>query len=178
MNISPLFIKRQEFTRVMRGFDADEVKDFLEKIAKQIETLMEENESLNQEIRALNEKVVEYQKIEKNLQDTLLKAQESSTRTMESTKKQTNLMVKEAEIKAAQIIEKAKENANEIRNAVISLREERNLIASKLKAIISSQTTLLEGKVKEAGDETAKPKKQEKAENIDIDVDDIVNKIL
>ena len=178
MNISPLFIKRQEFTRVMRGYDADEVKDFLEKIANQIENLMDENESLNQEIRALNEKVVEYQKIEKNLQDTLLKAQESSTRTMESTKKQTNLMVKEAEIKAAQIIEKAKENANEIRNAVISLREERNLIASKLKAIINSQTTLLEGKVKEAGDEVVKAKKPEKAENIDIDVDDIVNKIL
>ena len=178
MNISPLFIKRQEFTRVMRGYDADEVKDFLEKIANQIENLMEENESLNQEIRALNEKVVEYQKIEKNLQDTLLKAQESSTRTMESTKKQTNLMVKEAEIKAAQIIEKAKENANEIRNAVISLREERNLIAAKLKAIISSQSTLLEGKIKEAGNETVQPKKQEKAENIDIDVDDIVNKIL
>jgi cell division initiation protein len=178
MNISPLFIKRQEFTRVMRGFDADEVKDFLDKLSSQIEGMLNENEDLKQEIQALNEKVFEFQRIEKNLQDTLLKAQESSTRTMESTKKQTNLMVKEAEIKASQIIEKAKENANEIRNAVISLREERNLIAAKLKAIISSQSTLLEGKIKEAGDETAKPKKQEKSENIDFDVDDIVNKIL
>jgi len=178
MNISPLFIKRQEFTRVMRGYDIDEVKDFLEKIAGQIEALLSENESLNQEIQALNDTVFEFQRIEKNLQDTLLKAQESSSRTMESTKKQTNLMVKEAEIKAAHIIEKAKENANDIRNAVISLREERDLIAAKLKAIISSQSSLLEGKLSTAGEEPTKTKKQDKSENIDIDVDDIVNKIL
>lgn len=178
MNISPLFIKRQEFTRVMRGYDVNEVRDFLDKLAKQIEALMAENENLNQKIQEANERVAEFQRIEKNLQDTLLKAQESSARTMDSTKKQTNLMIKEAEIKAAQIIEKAKENANEIRNAVISLREERNLIAAKLKAIINSQSALLEGKIKEAGEETIKAKKQEKSENMDIDVDDIVNKIL
>ena len=178
MNISPLFIKRQEFTRVMRGFDADEVKDFLEKIANQIENLMEENESLNQEIRALNEKVVEFQKIEKNLQDTLLKTQESSARSFESAKKQTNLMIKEAELKAQQIVEKARASANEIKNAIIQLREERDLIVAKLKSIISSQAHLLEMNVETAGKEPGAAKKIEKAKSVDVDIDDIVNKLL
>ena len=34
-------------------------------------------------------------------------------------------------------IEKARENANDIRNAIINLREEKDLIISKLKAIVS-----------------------------------------
>ena len=46
-------------------------------------------------------------------------------------------MIKEAEIKASQIIEKAKENANEIRNSVINLREEKDLIVAKLKSIVN-----------------------------------------
>ncbi len=87
-------------------------------------------------------------------------------------------MIKEAEIKASQIIEKARENANAIRSAVINLREERDLIISKLKAVITSQAHLLEMKVEEAGEEEIITKKMEEAKKIDIDVDDIVNRIL
>jgi cell division initiation protein len=107
-----------------------------------------------------------------------LKAQESSTKSLESTRKQSTLMVKEAEIKASQILEKARESANEIRNAVINLREERDLVVARLKAIISSQAHLLEMKVENAGDEKTPAKKIEGAKKIDINIDEIVNKIL
>ena len=90
------------------------------------------------------------------------------------------MMIKEAESEAAGIIDKAKKNSNEIRDAVINLREEKNLIISKLKAIVNTQSTLLEGKVKkidEAQLELEKTKQQPK-DDLDVDVDDIVNKLL
>jgi cell division initiation protein len=87
-------------------------------------------------------------------------------------------MVKEAEIKASQILEKARESANEIRNAVINLREEKDLVVARLKSIISSQAHLLEMKVENAGDEKTRTKKIEGAKKIDINIDEIVNKIL
>ena len=129
-----------------------------------------ENESLKSEVDSLTEQIGEYKKIEKNLQDTLLKAQENSTKSLETTKKQTNLMMKEAELKASQIIEKARENANDIRNAIINLREEKDLIISKLKAIVSSQSNLLELKVERAGDEKLASKKIEDQNKMDIDI--------
>jgi cell division initiation protein len=178
MKLSPLLIKKQEFTKSLRGFDPEEVQAFLDKIASDVDSLVQENESLNIEVESLNQRVTEFRSIEKNLQDTLLKAQESSSKAMESSKKQTNLMIKEAEIKASQILENAKQEANEIRNAVINLREERNLIVAKLKAIVNSQSHLLESKVKDAGDEPVQSKKTESQENVDIDVDDIVDKLL
>ena len=142
-------------------------------------------------------RLAEFRKIEKNLQSTLLKAQESSSKSLESTKKQANLIVKEAEIKASQILEKARENANEIRNAVIHLREERDMIVSKLKAIINTQSKIIETKLqekehqekvskveekevgnKEVGDKEVEDKEVEEQKDIDIDLDDIVNKLL
>ena len=86
--------------------------------------------------------------------------------------------MKEAELKASQIIEKARENANDIRNAIINLREEKDLIISKLKAIVNSQSNLLELKVEGAGDEKASGKKIEDSNKMDIDINDILNKIL
>jgi len=178
MKLSPLLIKQQEFTKSLRGFDTEEVEDFLHKIASDVDSLLQENENLKEEVESLNQRVTEFRSIEKNLQDTLLKAQESSTKAIESSKKQTNLIIKEAEIKASQMLENAKQEINDIRNAVVNLREERDLIVAKLKSIINSQAHLLENKVKEAGDEPVQAKKTETQENVDIDVDDIVDKLL
>ncbi len=163
MKFSPLSIKKQDFSRSVRGFDKEEVQAFLEKLADEFEDLLRENETLKKDLDDANEKLTEFRKIEKSLQGTLLKAQESSSKAIESTKKQSNLMIKEAEIKASQIIEKARENANAIRSAVINLREERDLIISKLKAVITSQAHLLEMKVEEAGEEEVITKKIEEA---------------
>ena len=178
MKISPIEIRQQEFTKKMRGYDPDEVQNFLESLAEELDKLNSENESLKSEVESLTEQVNEFKKIEKNLQDTLLKAQENSTKSLEATKKQTSLMMKEAELKASQIIEKARESTNDIRNAVINLREEKDLILAKLKAIVSSQANLLELKVERAGDEKLTSKKIEDQNKMDIDINDILNKIL
>jgi cell division initiation protein len=140
--------------------------------------LQKENDSLKKELEESTVKLTEFRRIEKNLQDTLLKAQESSSKSIESTKKQSGLMIKEAEIKVSQILEKARENANEIRNSVINLREEKNLIIANLKAIINSQAHLLEMKVETAGEEVIETGQIEQAKKIDINVEEIVNKLL
>ena len=181
MKLTPINIKTQEFAKSLRGYDADEVKAFLEKLAAEVEDLMNENETLIDEIEELKTRLDEYRNIEKDLQTALLNAQDSSTKSIEAAKKQTGMMLKEAELKAAQTIEKAKENANDIRNAIINLREERDLIISKLKAIVNTQSTLLEGKVKkidEGQKEPEKPKQSQPKDDLDVDVDDIVNKLL
>jgi len=178
MKISPLSIKRQEFNKVMRGYDKDEVQSFLGRLSDEFESLQKENDSLKRELEESTSKLAEFRRIEKNLQDTLLKAQESSSKSIESIKKQSSLMIKEAEIKASQIMEKAKENANEIRNAVINLREEKDLIIANLRAIVNSQSNLLETKVETAGEEIMEAGQIEQAKKIDINVEEIVNKLL
>jgi cell division initiation protein len=180
MKLTPTDIKTQEFTKSRKGYDADEVKAFLEKIVEEVENLMNENETLLDETEELKANLDEYKKIEKELQTKILNVQNSSAKSIEAAKNQTDMMLKEAESKAARIIEKAKESANEIRDSVIDLREEKNLIISKLKAIVNTQSTLLEGKVKkidEAQQEPDKTKQQPK-DDLDVDVDDIVNRLL
>ena len=180
MKITPEIIKTQEFTKSLRGYDADEVNAFLAKLAVEVEELTNDNEILKDEIEQLKSRLDEYKKIEKDLQSTLLKAQDSSTKSFEAAKTQTGMMLKKSELEASRIIDKAKENANEIRDAVINLREEKDLIISKLKAIVNTQSTLLEGKVKniDKGQQESEKTKQQLKGDLDVDVDDIVNKLL
>lgn len=178
MRITPLSIKKQEFNKSFRGFDKDEVEDFLERLSKDVEEIQNENDSLKKQIEEANSQLSEFKRIEKNLQETLLKAQENSAKSFESAKKQSNLLIKEAEIKAEQIIEKSREEADEIRSSIIKLREERDLIIARLKAIIDTQARLLEMKVEKAAEDVIPESKTEPLKKIQIDIDQIVDKLL
>jgi len=177
MKLSPENIKKQEFKKSLRGFDKEEVQAFIEKLADEIDELQKENDSLKKDIDEANGQLADFRRIEKNIQDTLAKAQESSTRNIESAKKQTNLMIQEAELKAQQLLDKARENANEVRNAVIQLREEKQVIVSKLRAVINSQAHLIEMKIENADKETEPARTIEKSSAINIDADDIADKL-
>lgn len=182
MKFTPFGIKSQEFNRTVRGYDRDEVKAFLEKLSDEFERIQTENDKLKTDLDRMEDQMKEYRRIEKNLQSALLSATENSSKAVESTKKQTALILKEAELKAAQLIENAKENANKIRESVLKLREERKLLIAKIKAMIDTQASLLEFNVENI--ETS-PKKKEQPKNIElhddqseINVDDILEKLL
>jgi len=183
MKYTPFGIKNQEFNKSVRGYDKDEVKAFLEKLADEFERLQNENDKLKTDLEKMDEQLKEYRKIEKNLQTALLSATETTTKAVDSTKKQTALMIKEAELKAAQIIEKAKESANSIRHTVSQLREEKKLLIARLKAMIESQSNVLEMNVENIQSYSVKKEQTKQAsiktdEQSDINVNDILEKLL
>jgi len=182
MKFTPFGIRSQEFNRTVRGYDREEVKAYLEKLSDEFERILSENDKLKIEIDRTEEQLKEFRRIEKNLQTALLNATENSTKAIESTKKQTALIIKEAELKAAQIIENSKESANKTLESVFKLREEKKLLVARIKAMIDTQASLLDFNVESID---TKPKKiqQVKAEKptddqSEINVDDILEKLL
>jgi cell division initiation protein len=178
MKLSPILIKKQEFEKSMRGYNVEEVQAFLDKLSTDIEELLNENEQLQNEVENLKREIDGFHKVEQKLQEKLLQTEETSTQVIESARKQSATIIKEAEVKASQLIQNAEEKANQLQNAVMTLREEKDLIIARLKAIVGSQANLLEGKIKDAGQEPKKPKVQDEPEKLDIDVDGIVDKLL
>jgi cell division initiation protein len=182
MKYTPFGIKNQEFNKSVRGYDKDEVKAFLEKLADEFERIQNENDKLKSDVDSYEEQLKEFRKIEKNLQTAFLSVTESSNKAVDSTKKQTALMIKEAELKVLQMIEKAKENANSIRDSVLNLREERKLLIARLKAMIETQASVLEFNVESAN--TIKSHREQPKLNVgleeqtDINVNDILEKLL
>jgi len=180
MKYTPFSIKNQEFNKSVRGFDKEEVHAFLEKLAEEFERLQYDNEKLQKLNDELNEQIQEFRKIEKNLQSTLINAHESSSKAVESAKKQTQLILKEGELKAAQIIENAKTEAENIRNSVLKLREEKKLLIARLKTMVESQTSLLDIEIHDEEEIThveSKPKPVKRKDS-EINVDDILEKLL
>ena len=178
MKLSPQMIKKQEFDKSMRGYNIEEVQAFLNKVSSEWNEIIKENDQLKSEIEKLKHELNGFHLIEKKLQENILKSEETSFQTIDSAKKESAALVKAAELKAEQLIHKAEVKVNELQNSVLNLRQEKDLIIARLRSIVGTQSNLLEGKVKDAGEEPKKPAKQTEPDKLDINFDDIVDKLL
>ena len=65
MKLTPENIKSQEFSKSLRGYNTEEVKAYLEKLATEFEDSLNENEQIKEEIKNVSERVTEFIKMEK-----------------------------------------------------------------------------------------------------------------
>lgn len=84
------------------------------------------------------------------------------------------MLIKEAELKAKQIIEKAQEEAKAIQNSVLELEERKKTLISRLRAVINAHVQLLNTLTE--NNNAQKEIKEEKSKQID--VESIINRIV
>jgi cell division initiation protein len=143
MKLTPLDIRKQEFRKSLRGFDPIEVQTFLDMVGEEYEQLLEDNKKLNNRIIELETKLKDFQETEKNLRETLLNVQEVKKQSEESSRRQADLLIKEAELKSMEIIEIARKQARQMRDEVNTLRTQKESFINRLRQLLISQIELL-----------------------------------
>ncbi|RMG68802.1 MAG: DivIVA domain-containing protein [Calditrichaeota bacterium] len=143
LKLTPLDIRKPDFRRTLRGFDPIEVQTFLDMVAENYDKLLEENKALNRRIIELETKLQDYQETEKTLRETLLNVQEVKKQSEESSRRQADLIIKEAELKAMEIMENARKQARQMREEVNWLKSQKESFINRLRHILISQIELL-----------------------------------
>jgi len=142
--ITAMDIERHEFTRKMRGYDADEVRLFLRAIAEEFERLTLENGSLREETGQLRARLDDFRDRERALQDTLLTAQRMAEELRGKTEKEAELLVKESRLKAERILQQAQDQLQMLENEIGRLRLEKEAFENRLRAAIEEHLALLD----------------------------------
>jgi len=143
LKLTPLDIKKQEFKRIMRGFDTLEVETFLEMVANEYEALLNEKDQLKSEALILRTQVKDYQQVEQTLKETLMNAQESISRARVNTEKEAGLIIHEAELRAEKILDQARNKVEKIKNDITLLRVQKESFINRLRHLLESQIELI-----------------------------------
>lgn len=143
MKLTPLDIRKQEFKRVMKGYDKHEVDIFLEMVAKEMEDLSRENNTLREQNKELDAKIEDYRRMEKTLQDTLLSAQKTTDELRKNAEKEAELIVKNAQIQAEEMINKARKEIQDLERQISALKTQRDTFIAQLRGYLQSQLRML-----------------------------------
>ena len=86
--LTPMDIHNKDFKRAIRGYNSNEVDEFLDRIVSDYEKLFRENDKLKEQAGFNEKEISQYRKHEKNLQDTLMMAQSTADELIASANKQ------------------------------------------------------------------------------------------
>ena len=139
--ITPIEIENKEFKKGIRGYNQDEVDEFLDMVKEDFEQLYRENLELKEKVRLFEAQIDKYEGIEETLKATLITAQSAAEDTCSAANKKAKIIVEEADLKARQIIEQAN-------NRVIVVRKEHDCLVKEFKVFRNKFKSLLEDEIK------------------------------
>jgi cell division initiation protein len=132
-------INNKEFKKGLRGYNSDEVDEFLDEVVDNYEELYKENANLKEKLANLNEKVEHYSKIESTIQNTLILAQNAAEQAKNSAKKEAEFMMKNANETAQKVMDKAHNDVIQINDEYERVKQEFIKFRAKYRNFMNAQ---------------------------------------
>lgn len=144
MKITPLDIQQMIFKSRFRGYDKEEVNRFLEELAQTVEELNRDNAILREKIVFLDQQLVELKRTEATLSNTLVSAQSLAEDVKRTAQREAELVMKEAELKAGELIRQARVELTDTQRDLSILQKQRLLMVERLRATLHTFERMLE----------------------------------
>jgi len=152
MRLTPLDIREQQFRRVMRGLDAEEVETFLASVATEFELVVSSSNELRQRVLELEEKIQEYRSMEKALRDTLLTAEKVMGDAKESAQREATLIIREAEMAAQRTKGRLQQELGQLQHEVSEMRRIKDAYLTRVRWLLRAHLEMVDGHAQEFGE--------------------------
>ena len=139
MVLTPLDIHNKEFPVKMRGYDQDEVNDYLDQIIKDYEAILKDKKELEKNLKFAEEKVAYYNNLQESLNKSIIVAQEAADRLKENSDKEAAIIIQEAENNADRLLNDSVEKARRITAETEELKKQSRVFKQRLQLMIESQ---------------------------------------
>lgn len=143
-----------KFNRALRGYDPNEVNNFLDKVIKQVEVIIESNKqkdkklvelaSLAEENAKLKDKLAQYERMESTLNKAILMAQKTSDQMRFQAHQESELILSDAKKNADRIINDALIQAEKTELEATTLKRNISIFKRKIKGIIEAQLEVVD----------------------------------
>ena len=144
--LTPLDIENKRFTKTIKGYNVDEVDDFLDQVTLEYEKLYKENAEYKSKFDGLNKELEHYKTVEHTLQNTLLMAQSTAEDIKTMAQKQADQIIEDAKSEAQKMVENVNKDEVEIRRKTEELKKQFDVYKAKMEALLISQLELLQDK--------------------------------
>lgn len=143
MPLTPLDIHNREFRRGFRGYDEDEVDEFLDEVVRDYEQVIKERDRLKDQVAELDHRLEQYRQLEDSLQKALLMAQRTSEEMIEQARKEAEMIVREAKLEADRLLQAARAEVRQVEETFLQRQNDLKLWQAKVRSLLESQLALL-----------------------------------
>jgi|GEM_PF-275072 len=143
MELSPIEIRSQKFSKKIKGYDVTEVDNFLEIVAKDMEKLYGEYYGLKEELVKKNQEIADYKEKDKSISEAILMVQSVSNDIKKAAIMEAEAIKKGAVAEAENIIKDANKKYSEITKDVDDLLNKRIVMINSIKNLLQTSMDLI-----------------------------------
>jgi cell division initiation protein len=145
MKLTPLDVQQKSFRKArLSGVDEREVRAFLELCASEMEELTRRLHKQDEELRQREAQIAEYRSREQLLQKTLTTAQKLAEEMKAQARKETEIVLSDAELQAEKIIANAQNKRLQLIGEIDELKRAKSSFVQQLGALVDSHKSLLD----------------------------------
>lgn len=142
--LTPIDIQRQDFEVKLRGYNADEVDDFLDLVGKDYEKLYRENAELKEQIKQLDRSLEQYKSMEATLQQSIVLAQTAAEDIRKNAAEKADVIVNEAQSKSENMYRQLDMDIQNKKNELAGVQAEVSGYKTRIKGICSALLEMLD----------------------------------
>lgn len=142
--LTPQEIREHEFKQSALGFSREQVHEFLDQVAEELETLIRESNEIHAESREARMTLQTYRNVEESLKETLLLAQKTAQEAIQRAQAEADTILRKASTEKDALLFSAKEDLHEVQTEIRELDKLRSEMLTKLKSILRSNLDVLD----------------------------------
>ncbi|STO08538.1 DivIVA domain-containing protein [Exiguobacterium aurantiacum] len=143
MALTPIDIHNKEFSTRFRGYDIDEVNEFLDQIIKEFELLIRENRRYEELVNDMQARIDYFSSMEDTLNKSIIVAQEAAEEVKTNAAKEASLILKQAEREALAREEDAARKEQLAEREVVQMLKKVELYRTRFRVLVDAQMELL-----------------------------------
>lgn len=144
MELSPNDIRNYEFPTQLRGYDKDEVDNFMEQVARALEAAKQEAMKLSVELESIKTQFTGLKQFEETIKNAAIDARRNADMTVANAKKEAEGIVQQAQDEANRTVKSRAQKIEEIESQITSIEMVRASYLNKLKNLIQSHMDLVQ----------------------------------
>ena len=147
--LTPLDIENKRFTKTLKGYNVEEVDDFLDQLTLEYEKLYKENAEYRDQVDKYQKDLEHYRNVEHTLQNTLVMAQTTAEDIKSMAQKQADQIIRDAQNDARRAVDELNKEEFEVRRRLEEIKRQFDVYKAKMEAVLISQLELLQDDNKE-----------------------------
>jgi DivIVA domain-containing protein len=142
--LTPLDVRKTEFRKAIRGYEALSVEEFRGRVADELERTVREKLALEERVRVLDEQLAVFRERERAMNDALVAAQQLRAETKEQAEREAQMIVREAEADAERRVERARRELERLEASGQQMAQAHAAYLASLRALVDRQRAELE----------------------------------
>lgn len=141
MNLTPIDVEQKAFTQALRGYQMDEVDDFLDEVVATLRSYEQRLREGQDKIRALESDTSSRGGDESEISRAIITAQRSADRLLAEARAEAEIIRSQAETETAAALQKRDDERNRLEDEVSGMRNLVGSLRSKLSALTAAVTS-------------------------------------